>query len=238
MKQAIRGALSPSQETNARSIPGIRFDGLITLFSLWMIGGAHLDAWAHHRFDVETFFSPWHAVLYSGFLALALTLAGKLFSNLRKGMAWLTVMPRGYELSYLGAAVFLVGGVGDMIWHQVFGIEANIEALLSPTHLFLAVGSALIVTGPLRAAWLRSPARTTSLPALLPALVAAALLLSLLMYFIAYASPTGEVIAAQGTHRPTEWFLVESLGVASILLQAGFMMGVVLFLLILRAVLF
>ena len=231
MKQAVRNAFAGSRETAARAIPGIRFDWLITLFSLWMIAGAHLDAWAHHQFDVETFFTPWHAVLYSGFLALAGALVGILFWNLRKGMSASQALPRGYELSYLGAAIFLVGGVGDMVWHQVFGIEVNIEALLSPTHLILAIGSALIVTGPLRTAWLRSPARESSLPALLPALVAAALLLSLLMFFTAYASPTGEVIAARGTRPASEWFLQESLGVASILLQAAFLMGVLLFLL-------
>ena len=118
-----------------------------------------------------------------------------------------------------------------MIWHQVFGIEANIEALLSPTHLILAVGSALIVTGPLRAAWLRSPARTPSLPALLPgpgrrgpAAVAAHVL-----YRVCQPDRGGDCRA--GTHRPTEWFFVKSLRIASILLQAGFMMGVLLFLL-------
>jgi hypothetical protein len=41
-----------------------------------------------------------------------------------------------------------------MAWHLVFGIETDVAALLSPTHLLLATGAALIVAGPLRAAWL------------------------------------------------------------------------------------
>jgi len=231
MKQAARDILSSPREIAGRAVPGIRFDGLITLFSLWMIGGAHLDAWAHHRYDVETFFSPWHAFLYSGFLALTGALVGILVYNLRKGRGLSQAVPRGYELSYLGAAVFMAGGLGDMLWHEVFGIEVGIEALLSPTHLVLALGAALIVTGPLRTAWLRSPARAVRLPALLPALVAAALLLSLFIYFTMFASPTGEVVAAQGSRPTSQVFLLQSLGVASILLQAAFMMGVLLFLL-------
>src|SRR5262245_28799356 len=33
----------------------------------WLVAGAYLDAWAHtNRSNLETFFTPWHAVLYSG----------------------------------------------------------------------------------------------------------------------------------------------------------------------------
>jgi hypothetical protein len=35
---------------------------------------------------------------------------------------------------------------------MLFGIKVDLEALLSPTHLLLAVGGALISTGPLRTA--------------------------------------------------------------------------------------
>ncbi len=60
-------------------------------------------------------------------------------------------MQPGYGLSLLGVSIFALGGVSDMIWHMLFGIEVNVDALLSPTHLLLAVGMALIVSGPLRA---------------------------------------------------------------------------------------
>lgn len=47
----------------------------------------------------------------------------------------------------VGIALFGVAGVGDMAWHEVFGIEANVEALLSPTHLLVIVGAGLFVSG-------------------------------------------------------------------------------------------
>ncbi len=41
----------------------------IAFFGTWMICGLFLDGWAHGAQKPETFFSPWHAVLYSGFVA-------------------------------------------------------------------------------------------------------------------------------------------------------------------------
>jgi hypothetical protein len=40
--------------------------------STWLLFGIFLDGWAHNtRPTLETFFTPWHAVFYAGFLALA-----------------------------------------------------------------------------------------------------------------------------------------------------------------------
>src|SRR5215213_8119748 len=51
----------------------LRFDWAVTLASLWFIAGLFLDGWAHANLasTLETFFTPWHAVLYSGFFAVA-----------------------------------------------------------------------------------------------------------------------------------------------------------------------
>jgi len=205
----------------------LRFDWLVTLLGLWMIGGIHLDAWAHHHFDVETFFTPWHGVLYSGFLALAAVLVGTFAFNRRKGRAWGQAMPIGYGLSLLGVAVFMAGGLGDMLWHVLFGIEVTIEVLLSPTHLMLALGGALIITGPIRAAWARVGGGWKSL---LPALVSLGLMLSLLVFFTSYANPFSNAAHAQGQRSNSDYelFLMQSVGVAGILVQAALMMGVIL----------
>jgi hypothetical protein len=55
----------------------------------------------------------------------------------------------------LGVLIFAAGGVGDMLWHETFGVEADFDALFSPSHLVLAIGMNLMITGPLRAAWAR-----------------------------------------------------------------------------------
>ena len=90
MKQGIGHA-----REQARPIRRLRFDWLVVILSSWMIGGIHLDGWAHHHFDVETFFTPWHGVLYSGFLALAVVLVGTFIRNLTKGYRWQQAMPIG-----------------------------------------------------------------------------------------------------------------------------------------------
>lgn len=139
-------------------------------------------------------------------------------------------MPAGYELSLLGVAIFMAGGVGDMLWHIVFGIEVDIEALLSPTHLLLALGGALIATGPIRAAWARAESNSQRWATLLPALLSLALLLSVFLFFTAYANPLSEAALAQGNRPATddELFLTQGLGVAGVLVQTGLMMGIVL----------
>jgi hypothetical protein len=53
----------------------------------------------------------------------------------------------------IAAVLFLVAGVGDMIWHTVFGIETGLDAALSPTHLLLVASGTLLLTSPLRSWW-------------------------------------------------------------------------------------
>lgn len=211
---------APARAANARLL-----DWTVAVLGIWLIGAVHLDAWAHHRVALETFFTPWHGVLYAGFLALAVVLAGTALRRRRRGEA----MSAGYDLSLAGVMVFLAGGVADMIWHTLLGIEVNVEALLSPPHLVLAVGGALIITGPIRSAWARGTGGEVD-PAPWPALVALAMLLAQLAFFTAYASPLSEAMLAQGARPATEQgiFLAQGLAVAGILVQTVLLMGVVL----------
>jgi hypothetical protein len=132
-------------------------------------------------------------------------------------------VPTGYGPSLLGALVFAVGGVGDMIWHVLFGVEVGVEAILSPTHLALAVGMGLIVTGPLRAAW-RRPEPASGWAARGPVILALTSTLSLFTFFTLFAHPT--VYPAAGAGSP--YAGSQTMGVASILLQTGLLMGPIL----------
>src|SRR5438067_2248282 len=50
---------------------GIKFDWTATILCTLLIGGVYLDGWAHAHGKVDsTCFTPWHAVLYSGFAFL------------------------------------------------------------------------------------------------------------------------------------------------------------------------
>jgi Tol biopolymer transport system component len=175
----------------ARPQGGPRFDWLIAVLSAWWLGGLFLDGWAHrHVPALETFFTLWHAVLYSGFAACALALLVTQARNMRRGYPWRKSLPTGYGLSLAGAAIFLVAGALDLLWHTLFGVERSVEALLSPTHLLLATGGVLLVSGPLRAAWRRilTGARLTW-RAGAPALLALLYCYAALGFFTQYAHP-------------------------------------------------
>ena len=93
-----------------------------------MISGLFLDGWAHRNSKPETFFSPWHGILYSGFFASALWMLYVIRSNQQPGTSWRTALPLGYGYRSAGVLVFGVGALADLIWHSVFGIEVDIEA--------------------------------------------------------------------------------------------------------------
>lgn len=164
-------------------------DGLTMAFGLWLMIGLFIDGYVHNtRGDqLESFLTPWHGVLYSGFVASALWIA---WPALTTGGPWrdrLAVLPRGYGLGLLGVVIFAVGGVADGVWHTLLGIEVDLEALISPPHLLLFAGAMLILTTPLRAAWAR-PIEAPSLRSFLPALASITLAALLVGFFFMYAS--------------------------------------------------
>ena len=113
--------------------------------------GLYADGWAHLNVGgLETFFTPWHAALYAGFGLLAAWVAAMVWR--RREVGYPRAVPYGYRLSLLGVGLFGLGGALDMVWHRIFGVEAGIDALVSPTHLLLLTGGMLLVTGPVRAA--------------------------------------------------------------------------------------
>ncbi|MBI5563663.1 MAG: hypothetical protein HY870_02135, partial [Chloroflexi bacterium] len=167
-----------------------RFDWVVTALALWFTAGLFLDGWAHtHGQADESFFTPWHGVLYAGHLTATAYLFNAFIRTMMRGSAWRQALPIGYGLSLIGGALFAIGGVGDLVWHTLFGIEQNVEALLSPTHLLLALAGMLIVSGPLRAAWRRVDTPARRLTDQLPMILSAALLLSFLTFFTQIAHP-------------------------------------------------
>jgi len=139
----------------AQAIGGVRFDWAVIGACTWLIIGAYSDVWAHNHLPIDNFFTPWHGLLYSGYLVTAALLLGTVLWNRLRGSSLWQAIPKGYEFAVLGAVLFIFWGVGDMTWHIVFGIEKSVDAALSPTHIGLAITIAMILSGPFRAAWQR-----------------------------------------------------------------------------------
>lgn len=196
-------------------------------FALWMVIGLFLDGWAHDNNKPETFFTPWHGVLYSGFLAAAAAALVVAWRSRRPGVAWWASLPRGHSLTLGALVVFAAGAFGDLVWHETLGFEVALEALLSPTHLVLLVAGLVALSAPLRAAWMSSDDAPRSLREFAPTVLSLALLVALVGFFLLYLSPFvndaagarfDRVAAVPHDHPSTEvGELQQILGVASIL---------------------
>jgi hypothetical protein len=180
------------------------FDLWSAVLAMWVIVGVFIDGWAHsHGFVDESFFTPWHALLYTGVLAMGVFLGFHQYRNAMKGYAWTRALPKEYVLSLAGVVIFFVGGGFDFAWHSLFGFEANSEALLSPAHLILATGAFLFLSGPLRSAWARPKSQMQGWYAMLPAILSLLATFSLFTFFTQYANLYTDASILSGS-RPTE----------------------------------
>jgi hypothetical protein len=217
--------MSSAPESPTRSGP-TTFDWLMTLGAGWMLVGLYLDGWAHrHLHDLDTFFTPWHGVLYSGFFVTFSLLGVTAWRHHARGWPWAESVPPGYGLSLTGMMLFLAGGMGDLVWHTVFGIEADIEALLSPTHLVLAIGGTLIGAGPFRAQWCRAESGGELIDHL-PMLLSLTFGWSVLTFFTQYTHPFIHPWAAGPM--PQEPFNPQRMELSAILIQSAIMSGFIL----------
>ena len=123
-----------------------RRDLYTELLGLWLVLAVFLDGWAHINLpSLETFFTPWHAALYSGMLATAAWTAVVIWRNRTPGQPLLQAIPPGYRGTAAGVILFGTAGGLDLLWHELLGIEVSLDALVSPTHLLLGFSLFLIL---------------------------------------------------------------------------------------------
>jgi hypothetical protein len=165
-------------------------DAVTVVIGMWLIGGLFSDGWAHHNVpELEGFFTPWHAALYFG-----LVLAGTWVAWLGRagGLRWHRHAPAGYGWGVVGIGIFTLGGLADMAWHLAFGVEAGIDALLSPSHLVLFTGGLLILTSAVRS---RAGAGDTTSPVAILALTLATALVSFFLLYVSEFTANAPTIA-------------------------------------------
>ena len=114
-----------------------KYRRLMIFAMLWMFIGAWVDASAHRYIidELESFFTPWHGILYSGFGVVVLS--ALYVKNKMRDF--------NFDVGILGACIFAVGGGSDAIWHSLLGIEVGIEPLITPSHLMLFLGAFLML---------------------------------------------------------------------------------------------
>ncbi|MFN8018471.1 MAG: hypothetical protein U0P45_10145 [Acidimicrobiales bacterium] len=170
------------------------------------------------------FLAGWHLVLYGGVLGVGAWLG---VGAIRKGPSFLL----SALTTTIGFCLLALGGMADAVWHARFGVEAEVEALVSPPHLMVFSGLVLLLTSPIVVLW-RRPARRLGVVESVVALgstVATVLVVSL---FTGFLSPlaSGMSLSAGYTEplvgeSPVDYDQVRGLGIAvftTILLVAAF----------------
>jgi len=156
-------------------------DWLMTLAAVWTMSGLFIDG-HHHLFEsVESFFNPWHVLMYSGGVFAIVVLLWTIWKNRRLGFPFWNAVPEGYQQSIVGVAFIIIGGAADLIWHAFFGFEHQLDLLVSPPHLVLLAALFFLVTGPVRSALVRADVPST-LIAQLPMLICMGLALETLLF--------------------------------------------------------
>jgi hypothetical protein len=137
------------------SVPPTSFSArerwVLLIASAWLVSGLQLDAYAHATTpQLETFWTPWHGVLYSGIAVSGLTLVWLMRPRLPMIPTYRTLLalPNALRVPVAGMALLLVGGGVDTLWHNIFGIERGLEIFVSPSHEFIILGMALVAAGP------------------------------------------------------------------------------------------
>ncbi|WP_261792382.1 hypothetical protein [Arthrobacter sp. PM3] len=174
-------------DTAPRSLgTSTRRDLVTQLLGIWLLLAVFLDGWAHlHVPGLETFFTPWHAALYSGLAVTAAWTAGVIWRNRVPGEPLAKAVPPGYGGTVIGVVLFGVAGLLDMAWHEILGIEVSLDALVSPTHLLLGFSLFLILGTGVRSA---RAGRGDAFDWTLPAVLSVVLLTGLGAFFLIYCS--------------------------------------------------
>src|SRR5687768_13599580 len=76
VQSRIIGFEPAAEREGSRFLTPLQVDRVMVGLSAVIVLGACLDGWAHNHNKVDSsFFTPWHAVLYSGFMLTAAFLA-------------------------------------------------------------------------------------------------------------------------------------------------------------------
>jgi hypothetical protein len=188
---------SPAPEAPPAGPMSRREQWAFVVFATWSVIGLFLDGWAHNHQKPETFFTPWHAVLYSGVAAGALFFAFESWRQARAGIVRAPVA--GERLTTIGLVLFGIGMVGDFAWHTAFGIEQGVDALLSPTHLLLMTGGLMLTSAPYRAELAVARERMSRPTATVPVVVSVTLSAALVGFFLQFVSAFRDTVASQAT---------------------------------------
>src|SRR5438105_2098712 len=202
-------------------------DAVVIVLATWFVLGGYVAAYAYVHEPGVVLVGPSKAGLTTVTAAwslLTLYLFVVFARGLREGRVWNRALPDGQTGTFAAALIFGAAWILDQaFWSPVFGSNAiGLDSLFTPPHLVEIAASAIIVSGPLRAATRRG--ETVASPI---TLTSAALLLSVLTFATQFAHPLIDPWPARSYEffDPTRVWLSENIGMASLLAQSAILAG-------------
>ena len=204
------------------------FDTVMVLMTAALLFGAYLTAYAfviQQNKIVEPAGNIGQGIVLGAWLATTSVLFTAFAAGLRAGKPWNNALPDGYVGSLAAALTF--GGawiVDNAYWAPTWvTTSVGLDALFTPPRLVLIAATAVMVSGPLRAA-----ARRGETTAGFSTVVSAALLLSVFTFATQFVHPLIDPYALRDYRfvpvGDLSW-LGENIGVAAILAQALILAG-------------
>jgi hypothetical protein len=193
LKDLARGA--PGAARGARPTATWREDMTAMGLAAWPVIAMFFDGRNHNnKTGQESFFSLAHIVLYSGMTVFAAYIGVVLAryqiragAHLRRGVVDLKAIPVGYGVSFIGLCILGIAGPWDLLWHEAYGFEVNVEAIISPPHLALFFGALLVSSTGIRSMWAKREL-APDFREYLPALLSGILFLGILSFITMYTS--------------------------------------------------
>lgn len=152
---------APQAARGARPVSTWREDLITMVLALWPVTAMFFDGRGHNnKVGQESFFSIAHLFLYGGMTVTALWIAyvvGQYQIEAGvikdKKLVDLHAIPVGYGVAIIGLIVLGIAGPMDLLWHEAYGFEVNVDAIYSPPHLCLFFGALLVSSTGIRATW-------------------------------------------------------------------------------------
>lgn len=151
----VSSVVGPLQATGEGTLPPAatpREEVTLLVSAAVLLVGLFADGFSHSNAadEIESFVTPAHGLVLAGFLLCAAAVATVIGARHVDGRRWVDAAPPAWRQAAVAIGAFGVAFLGDGVWHTVFGIESDIDALLSPTHLVLAVSMTVVFSTPLR----------------------------------------------------------------------------------------
>ena len=202
-------------------------DAVVIVLATWFVLGGYVAAYAYVHEPGVVLVGPSKAGLTTVTAAwslLTLYLFVVFARGLREGRVWNRALPDGQTGTFAAALIFGAAWIVDQaFWSPLFGSNAiGLDSLFTPPHLVEIAATAIIVSGPLRAAARRG--ETVASPV---TLTSAALLLSVLTFATQFAHPLIDPWPAGDYEfrNAAQTWMGENMGMAALLAQTAILAG-------------